>query len=263
MNYLSMLFQSSHSKITVVNRISSSLVVVLRAGFIFIGLVLTGCATQPVTMNASILDESDVSVHIVTTQNPGAGKMFGTGSQGLLDVAISSAATSEVSTFLAGKDGSEYNRLLDNIENQFKARNIAVTRHDRPMDFDAIPKLKAEKGEFDKDLSSVFSETDAKYILFMRLAGYGAARNYYGFIPTGAPAGVVLLDGAIVDRNSKLHWFIRESVALQPRFAKSVAGEWNEPPGYEALDQSLTDSWQLAEDGIIADIFGLSSVSAN
>ena len=188
--------------------------------------------------------------------------MFKIGSQGLLDIAISNAVTNEVTTFLASKDGSEFNRLVDNVEQQFKLQNIPVTRHDRPLDFTAIPNRKAEKGEFNKDLSSLFAETDAKYILFLRPAGYGAVRSYFGFVPTSDPAGVVLLDGAIVDRDSKLHWFLKESATIDPRFTRSVIGEWNQPPAYPLLDQSLSDSWQLAEDGILTDIFGSTAVTA-
>ena len=225
-------------------------------------LVLAGCATSPVAMNASVLKEPDTSIHIVTGLLPPKGAMFKIGAQGLLDVAINSAVTSEVTSFLAGKDGSEFERLVDNVEQQFKLQNIPVTRHDRPLDYAAIPGRKAEKGEFDKDLSAVFAETDAKYVLFLRPAGYGAVRSYYGFIPISDPAGVVLLDGAIVDRNSKLHWFMRESATLDPRFTKSVAGEWDQPPAYPSLDQSLSESWQLAEDGVLTDIFGFTALSA-
>ncbi len=125
-----------------------------------------------------------------------------------------------------------------------------------------FPKREAQSGEFKKDLSSIFSETDAKYILFLRLAGYGATRTYYGIIPTSSPAGVVLLDGAIVDRTSKLHWFINESGAIAPRFTKAVDGGWNQPPDYPGLGESLTASWQIAEDGILTEVFGTTAVSA-
>ena len=225
-------------------------------------LMLAGCATKPVAMNSSMLDEPDTSVHIVTTKIPTEGKLFRTGSQGLLDLVINSAVTSEVSGFLATKDGAEFNQLVDNVERQFKLKSIPVTRHIRAVDYDSIPKRKADKGEFDKDLSNIFANTDAKYILFLRLVGFGAERSYYSFIPTSDPSGVVLLDGAIVDRDSKLHWFTRDSSALEPRFTRSVIGEWDQPPSYPSLDKSLSESWQLAEDGILTDIFGSTSVSA-
>ncbi len=111
-----------------------------RVGLIAFAAILAGCATNPVAMNTSLLDEPDSSIHIVTTLVPPGGKLFRTGSQGLLHLAINSAVTNPVSTFLAGKDGSEFNGLVDAIERQLQLKNIPVTRHDRPLEYDAIPK---------------------------------------------------------------------------------------------------------------------------
>ena len=227
-------------------------------------LTVSGCAsTSPVLMEPSILDEPDASFLIVTTQYTPSGKMFRKGAQGLLDIAINSAVTAPVSNFLATKNGAEFDAMVDKIEQELERRNIAVSRYDRPIDYSALPKRKTVKGEFNKDLSSIFSQTDAKYVLFLRLVGYGAERAYFGFLPASSPEGVVYLDGAIVDRSSNLQWAINESTSLTPRFIKAVDGKWNEPPNYPSLDQALTDSWQKAEDGVITDIFGAASVSAN
>lgn len=218
---------------------------------ILLSLVIVGCATKPVAMNTNILERPDQRIHVVAAIPPLAGKLYKGGQQGLLDIAINSALASGFSSFLGTIGPDPYENLVQTTMSFLEKQGAQVSRHQTDIYYSDLPKRsKPAKGTLKWDLSDVIESTDADYILVLNIGGYGASREYYGFIPTSYPKAVVKMEVAMIDRDHVLQW------SHSNNYGTYVGSEWKQPPDYLNITSALDKTWKMIEGDLLGQLQG-------
>ena len=90
----------------------------------------------------------------------------------------------------------------------------------------------------------------ADELLVIRLEAFGATRNYYSFIPTGAPKAYCELYGELV--NEKLHTVLWRHRAMA---SEMVQGPWDQPPAYPNLMNAIKLAASNAQEELLDSFF--------
>lgn len=212
-------------------------------------LLLVGCAgTKPIAVAPEFWELKGKSVGIVMAPSP-VGGAYKAGSQGLLDVAISSAMAKGIDRYLQGIELYAFDVVQDSLAAGLEARGFSVRAFPDRKDVAALPQCddcKAKgKGFYQKDLSPITAGQGLDYLLIVQVLRFGTIRSYYGFIPLSAPQALVDANGVLVDLQT------HRKVWEQPiqRVVK-VEGPWDQPPEYP----NLTKAIKAAMDGARAEV---------
>ena len=80
------------------------------------------------------------------------------------------------------------------------------------------------------DYKPITDDLQVDYLLVLEIIRFGVARHYYGFIPTGNPAGWVALRSSFIDARTN------ELIAQQfSNINEPVSKEWDQPPDYNEV----------------------------
>ena len=197
-------------------------------------LLLTGCAThrENAKIHPAVIAKPS---SVVMAQVSGIEKpdLYKIGNQGLLDMMINDAMTSSVTEVIQKIDGQHivddfyfeaFERTFDS--NQFKVKKAAAVINRKDLKEHAVDE--AEFAHF--DFRSLKNQYDVEYALILQPRGFGAVRQYHGFIPLGAPKGLaeLLIYLVKLDDNSLVGYY-NTAVELP------VKGDWDNPPRYSAM----------------------------
>ncbi|HAT42467.1 MAG TPA: hypothetical protein DCS87_12215 [Rheinheimera sp.] len=186
-------------------------------------LVLTGCAAvqQDVRFQSAGLENK--SVVVVKGQLPAAETQY-TGSIGLLDYAIVSAANAGLDKHLKTLTFAEFDQVYSVIETQLKKNKANVSFEAKSLDRKAIEKIKAPKnGKNVNDLAAFTDVSKADYVLLVLPGHLGTTRSYYGFMPTSEPTTVAGVQVALIDvKTNELKWYRYVSSS------KTIPAPWDE-----------------------------------
>lgn len=167
--------------------------------------MLAGCASTPQRTNLRI-DQSIfkakpkvVILKLDETQKP---VYLKAGDQGLLDVAINSAFSSDVeeSLKLINLDPilekiyyEKFNYTFKNMGGKITIEKLPILSKDFVKVDDSLINLAP------LDFSSLSQKYKADYALILSIKSYGLIRSYYGFIPTGAPSAFACVELYLVN----------------------------------------------------------------
>lgn len=210
-----------------------------------LALVLTGCSTthrdNMGLQNNCIHKKSHVVIaRISGLEKPG---FYTGGAQGLLDVAINSAVTSEVADKMAAMDTKILleEKYYGPFEKFLSQHCLEVSKMYDPIDRDKLappPINEVKYAPYDfKDLK----KTGANYALILDPITFGVVRYYYSFIPLGPPKPVSDIKLYIVrlsDNTLVGHYNVRKDIEVQ--------GEWDNPPEYKELIETIEESLSKA-----------------
>ncbi len=74
----------------------------------------------------------------------------------------------------------------------------------------------------------------------------GATRDYYGFIPLGAPKAICILEGELINvKNNKILWRYKTEIS------SSIDGPWDQPPLYPNFTAALRRAIKFSKEDII------------
>jgi len=205
--------------------------------------LMTGCAVQPVTKNADMVHK-DQTIVVVANELPKPG-FFRFGQQGLLDLAINHAMTSTVATHMESLPVPSIDGVRDQIAQVLTDKGYKVVVEPAALDVKALPKYSGtQTHKTTGDWSAWGDSHHADYVLLVSLVNYGAARMYYGFMPTSAPYPISTMSAELVDpKTNTVIWADTAAAGAEP------VAEWDAPPEYEALthriEKKYTDNAQL------------------
>lgn len=214
-------------------------------------LLLQGCATvKPASLPRNFWKDSSrrVSVVVMPLPKPTASRI---GAQGLLDMAINAAVTSDWDKYVESMQFEPYPELAEKLVNGLIHRGFDASA--TSLDLAALPDFKARPGQkfpFEKDLSGVSALADADYLLLVDVRAFGTARGYYGFIPTSDPSGYVSGYITLVDMNTNdILWWKDISVS------KTTEQPWDQPPAYPNLSRAIDEAVESSKDEFVAALF--------
>jgi hypothetical protein len=200
--------------------------------------VFSGCVTKPKPVAQKFWDDKNAKVLVVLEELPETGGFFREGSEGLLDMAINSAMLSEEQKYMESYQPLGFQEVGEVFIRELQSRGYMATLYPKQLDLGEYDKPeKKSKDVFYKDISPLFVEHNADYIVILDLQAFGAVRTYYGFIPLADPVGYASVVGNMVDRDGQsIIWY---TGFLEGQIKEPVVGEWNQSPNYENLTRAL------------------------
>ncbi|TAK72072.1 MAG: hypothetical protein EPO11_10490 [Gammaproteobacteria bacterium] len=198
----------------------------VRANFISIAFIfLAGCASERnIQLSDNFWQNKQQKIAVATTKAP-TPQFYRVGQQGLLDVAINNSMNKDLDKRLERIDLDWYQQLPVSFSDQLKKRNIYAKSYLNQLDPD------------DDNYQRIAAQIDSDKILVIKLEEIGAKREYFGFIPKGAPEAVCEMTGELIDvKNNQVLWRYKTTAELP------VKGNWDQPPNYP----NLTNALQLA-----------------
>lgn len=179
--------------------------------FLFLSILvsLVGCASvqQPVSFN--LKPEPSSSIGVVQVASPEPGAQY-TGSIGLLDLAIISAANGGLNKHLKTQEfGADYQSLPKEVGKILESQGHKVVMIEKDIDLKVAAKFKApQKGLNKTDFSKYKSEHGITHLLVLRMPMVGTTRSYYGPVPLTEPTAQASINAMVVDlQSNKLEWY--------------------------------------------------------
>ncbi|HEV2271950.1 MAG TPA: hypothetical protein VGR92_21050, partial [Steroidobacteraceae bacterium] len=169
---------------------------------------LAGCATQgPVQLDRSYWEHKPQSVGVVIAVMPPASTLK-MGNQGLLDVAINNAMADPLTKHLRSLSMDQFRESGQVIATFFSKQGVTTKTIPADLDLKALPKAQQEADGFaTRDFTGLKAKYGVDQLVVLEVQAAGTIRNYYGFIPTGAPQGYFSCRGSLIDlSNNKLLW---------------------------------------------------------
>ncbi len=210
-----------------------------------VAATLAACASQPkdVELNEQFWQDHTQTVAVAESTKPEA-HLEKTGNQGLIDYAINSAMTSTFENHINGTDLSWMETYQASLVSELEGHYIKAVIVKTPIDITALPQSKQDNKKYAvKTYAPLSMKVGDDKLLVITLNKIGAIRNYYGFIPSGAPSAIVDMTGRLVDINSnEIYW------RHNARVVTSINGNWDQPPHYDNFNSALEIAVDTAKD---------------
>ena len=198
--------------------------------------LLSGCVTmyKPIQLDAAFWQDRQPVIGVAAEAVPEAGMVM-LGQQGLLDVAINKGNAGPVIDRMKKLDLKRAAAISDNLAKGLSGRGFKVNNLST-LDPNAFPELKpATNAEqfAPRDYSSLKSK-GVDRLLIVSVVNIGAARNYYGFIPTSPPRAMFTVKGMLIDlKDNKLLWYSTHQATA------AVADPWDQAPDFPNLSEAV------------------------
>lgn len=215
---------------------------------LLLSLSLVSCATNMVDKaGVSQIKESKGVLLTIGPEEGNIGHYYKVGAQGLLDVLLTSGGGKDIKAIMKTLDAVELskNALVPGLKDHLSS----ITHKEQYLnEYDLEKRSNKQSGEFKYDLSKYTTGYD--YAVVLDINRYGAARPFWGFIPTGAPKGNAHLDLLIVDLNTYKVLAEVTTTADVP-----VDGDWRQEPEYTNLKHSSVEAFNKATQNLVEKVF--------
>lgn len=216
--------------------------------------ILSACASTKMAVNPSFWNQKEARVGVAIASYPETAAHKG-GAQGLLDMAINNALASDLQTHLKTLTADEFDTVRDQFVTEFQARGFRAKVVPAPINLEAYEKFTKPTGSsdafFHKDLKPLSTQESVDFLVLLSIERFGTLRNYYGFVPTGAPQGLLQSSGRLIDlRNNQVMWF---TIAEEHESVVSVEGPWDQVPDYPNLTAAIKKSIPNAQRFLLKD----------
>lgn len=191
--------------------------------FSFVGLI--GCAhvQKPIQMDTAYLTTNTNKVGVAISTAPEATYQM-LGNIGLIDMAVISGATGELSDHLKTLSPKEFGRIKETAIKALNQKGIKTVSIDEEIDLSTLPDTSGKEGFSARNFESLKKKYDINSLLLLRLSSFGIKRNYYGFIPTTEPNSYASIEGQLIDLSTNaLKWYYQEQLE------DSIEEPWDEP----------------------------------
>jgi hypothetical protein len=179
----------------------------------------------------------------IALANYPAGGAHRSGPEGLLDMAINRAASSDFDTYFRTLTPQEFSAFPDRLAERLQAMGFSATRIPTNLHIEQFPKLK--DGPLSNDFRQLATTYDIDMLLLLSVEKFGTIRYYQGFISMGAPKGLFQAKGQLIDlRSNALRW---QAAMREDEGATSIDGEWPPAPDYT----KFVDAMRRSERGAI------------
>ena len=204
-------------------------------GLAALTIFLTGCGTiqKPVALKPTFWEQRQavVGIAVAPVGKPTAQMM---GAQGLLDIAIN---TANAKAMVERMESTEFKRLAAipaNIGGHLKDRGFTVKVLEQPVDQAKLADFSGGENFTRKDFRSLASQ-GIERLLLIEVVQYGTTRNYYGFLPLGAPSANMVLKGSLIDlKTNELLWYQTYTTT------RPVSDPWDQTPEYPNVIGAVT-----------------------
>ncbi len=226
----------------------------IRLAGLFLALsLLAGCAVvqKPIPATSKLFDDRERTVAVAVAKLPEPNQSM-VGAQGILDYAINKANAQAIVDRLQKQDFSMVKGLPKEFAKGLESRQIRVVLVPEAIDVEQLGKFTEGSGDgiAAMDFRPLAKKYEADRLLLVSAGWLGTQRNYYGFVPLGAPLGYVSLVGQMIElRGNRLEWHELVQVST------AATGEWDEAPDYSNLMKAVDQSTRAATSKLRAAFF--------
>ncbi len=202
-------------------------------------LILMGCGARAhnIPLAADFWEQPKQTIVVASFKAPEP-QVYYVGNQGLLDLAVNSAMNKKMNDHLKKTELHWYHNLAVNFSDRLKKNKMNIEMYSHQPE--------ATK----KDIEAVVAHAQSNKLLTFQLRVLGARREYYGFIPTGAPQAYCVLAGKLTDLSDKKIWWSHDVEIILP-----VRGAWDQPPSYPNFTQALHLAMDEAREELVDSFF--------
>lgn len=196
-------------------------------------LTAVGCASKPVPVSPEFWEHPETRVAVAMTTLPEMGRSYREGRQGLLEMVITNALDPGEARCARTLTAERFANVAEIFRKELETAGYKAVVYKDPIDLDAASKIPHERGFFDRDLSSVFAETDCDALILLQLTAFGTARTYYGVSPQSEPKGYAVVRGLMIGKaENEILW---DSGKTEGMIREPVIGPWSQEPDYPNL----------------------------
>lgn len=217
--------------------------------------ILAACSSQPpIALKKEFWEgEKNLGIHI---QSPKHADFRPEGAIGLLDWAIITAATSELSNHIDTLDDKGFIDMPNDLKQKISdsEHSISLT----PLDTDAIVaktirKFKGKKKDedfyFPVDLTPLKAKLNVDHLLLFKILRLGVNRSYYGFLPLSEPNATMIVEGTLVDlTTNKMLWY-KQIKKITPN-----ENAWDKGPDFPEITRNYQTTIDRMKSALIEDI---------
>ncbi len=214
---------------------------------ITLSIGLTGCATPvqpPVDISNNFWQEKDKTIGVIMSDIPEPETTI-VGANCLLCYGVASAANSSLDKHLKTIPTEDVAVLKHKVVELLSQRGMKVELLDEDIAVRKLAKFKSKEPNFAKKDFRSFQERSLDYLLVIDVHQVGAHRTYASYVPTSDPLSVFSGLAYIIDlKTNRYAWYF-------PFNHKKPADlEWDEPPSFPGLTNSLYEVITLGHDSI-------------
>lgn len=235
-----------------------------RISALLVVCTMAGCAPVSMSLQPSFWQEGKRRIGVAMVKCPKAGA-YKEGAQGVLDMAINSAMAGGLEAHLQTVDlSADLADLMGRFAQRLEAQGFSTKIVSEPLDslqkFTPSSATEATGRKYSKqDVRFLASREQVDLLILLSVEQYGTIRKYYGFIPLGAPKGICILKGQMVDlQTNELRWV---SVIPSKQATVSIIGAWDLPPDYPGITSAIKGAFQRAANYLTGDFFKSSPAS--
>ena len=213
-------------------------------------LQLAGCAAtpqQPISLNPTLLDQTDLKVGIATTTIPEASMVY-PGADCLLCLIAAVAANSKLSEHTKSLSVEDVHGYDDLILNQLVAGGASAKLITQDLNLKKFKSLRSNADNTAKrNFSSLSAEHDITHLVVIQINHFGFVRQYSAYIPTSDPQATISGSAYMVNLEDNTYsWYL--PIALH----QSANGEWKEPPTFPELTNAYYSVLATIKDDLLS-----------
>ncbi len=219
-------------------------------------LGVVGCGPSRVALKPTFWNETEQTIGVTTVVAPQFGA-HRAGSQGLLDMAINSAMSGTLEGHLQRMDASKFKEVADQYATKLQERGLKARRISEEVNPAKMVPFKAESsGEFAAvDLRPLGQKEGIDKLILLSIQQCGTVRAYYGFIPLGAPKGMCVSKGELIDmKTNQVEW--RAFPEAPQSTTVEILGEWDEPPDFKNVTVAVERAMLQSQVFLVEEFFG-------
>ena len=217
-------------------------------------VLAVGCAPARIALKPTFWEQGPRKLGVAMTLPPPL-SAHRAGAQGLLDVAINTAAAGSLEAHLKTLEAPRLDDTAGQFVEKLAARGVEARRLDEPIILETFHPFQA--GSFgnylERDLRPLGKGEGIDALILLRVEQCGTLRNYYGFIPLGDPAGYCTCRGELIDlKTNEVLW--RAATPVEVATVK-VEGKWEQPPDFPNLTGAVKQATERAPQFLLAEFF--------
>ncbi len=208
---------------------------------IFFTLLISACASPPKPIPYIDHIDAGKKVGIALIEVPSAAVRY-EGSIGLLDLAVISAANSNLNSYLKTLNFEEYEQVGIDLKAVLSESGVSAHVYSELIEKPKPPFKAHKNGNSRNNYAYILGEENLDYLLVLQVTGLGAKRTYYGPIPTAAPLAYANIWGELVDLKTKDVLWYKKTQAVNAIPEPWSESSKNHPNLTSAIYQSLNEA---------------------
>ncbi|NRD75648.1 hypothetical protein HQQ94_20970 [Shewanella sp. VB17] len=223
----------------------------LSIAIVFTTMLLTGCANRiqtAIPLDPTLLKHEDVKIGVIMSNIPEP-ETYIVGADCLLCYAVAAAANSSLDEHLKTISVDEIKTLKPDITQLLIDKGISAVALEENIQVNKLKKFKSKELNVALKDYSIYKTKNINHLLVIDVTQVGAFRTYSSYIPTMDPVATFSGFAYIIDLSTNKYILYRP---FTNRKASDL--EWDEPPTFPGLTNSLYEIIATGKDAIKANL---------